>query len=193
MTEVENDNGVESPDDAADNAADEPTTPPPDELSTWKARLAGKDRALSAAKAEVERLKKEADDLSRWKADKEQADMTEVDRLKQQLAALEAAKELAVREAQQAKLAREFPLAFDLLGEASPLDEGRLAEIEAKLKAKSEPEEPRIDPNQPRRTPGTAKASEEKTKEELLDDLSRMGNPFATPQEAFVPFRVEPR
>lgn len=183
----------EAADDAAVDETPESEAPQIDELARWKARSAGKDRALTEQKKELEQAKKDLALLSKWKAEREQADLSEVDRLNLRIKELEDETAAAKREASLAQLAREFPLAFDLLGEDAPLDKGRLTEIEDRLKAKSEPEEPRIDPNQPRRATGAAKPNEEKTREELLDDLTKHGNPFATPAEAFVPFRAQPR
>jgi hypothetical protein len=185
MPEVEAPPVVESPAEAEVDTTSEPeeeATPAAEEAATLKqmqARLAGKDRAYTALKAEAEQQKQLVKELSTWKAEKEQADMTEVERYQQRITELEQAAAQAKTEAVKAKLEREFPLAFELLGDTAPLDdEGRLAEIEEKLKAKSESPEPRTDPNQPRRTPVTAKATGEKTDDELIAELQRMGNPF---------------
>lgn len=180
MPEVETTDGVESP-----AAEVEPTeveaTPDAESLTTLKARLAGKDRAYTTLKAEAEQTKALVTELSRWKAEKEAADMTEVERYQAQIAALEAEKQAAVNAAKALQLAKDFPLAHDFLGDdLATLSEAKLAEIEERLKAKSEPAEPTIDPNNPRRTvpPGT-KALKDKSKDELLADLLTFANPFS--------------
>lgn len=155
-------------------------TTPVDSETTWKARLAGKDRALTDAKKEAERLAKENADLSRWKAEKEQADLTEVQKLQQRIAALETERNTARQEATRLALRSEYPLPFDLLGDNAPLDPSALAELQTKLAAlrgESEPEPP-VDRNHPRRMTATPKTLDEKTVAELEGDLASFGNPF---------------
>lgn len=193
MPEVVEAEVVESPDAPAEEPEATQTT---DELTTWKARLAGKDRALTDAKKELERAKKDAADLARWKAEREQADLTEVERLQLRINELETESASAKAQAKALSLQKEFPLAAEFLGDdISAFNEAKLADIEERLKAKSEPEEPRIDPNQPRRTTGAAKATEDKSTSELLDDLKRIGNPYsASTEEATIPkLKLTPR
>lgn len=189
MPEVETTDGAESPDASTDETVETPeATPVPGSDSTWKARLAGKDRALSAAKKEADEKTALLTELQRWKAEKEAADMTEVEKLQKQVADLEAARADAVRQVKKAQLERDFPLAFALLGEVAPLDnEGKLAEIEAMLKAKSEPAEPDVNPNNPARISGTNKAAGDKTEAELLEDIKNAGPGLS---ESFRPSRV---
>lgn len=170
---VEND-GIES-----QEADDAPATPPADDSATWKARLAGKDRALTNAKAELERLKAEHAALSQWKAEREQADLTEVEKLQRKVQELEQSRAEAAAKALRAELSRQFPRAFELLGDRTPLDdEGYLAELETRLTPPSdEPDEPRVDPNKPRRSlPPSSKPAT--TSDELKEQLRSLGNPF---------------
>lgn len=157
-----------------------PATPPEESITTLRNRLAGKDRAYTALKAERDRLTSEVAGLSTWKAEKEQADMTEVERLQKEIADLRAAKATAEATATRAILERKYPLTFDHLGEKAPLDdEGWLAELEGRLVAlKGESEsEARIDANNPRK-PSSARA-EPKTADELEAYLRTIPNPFA--------------
>lgn len=159
MSEVETTEAVESSADEAalDGAAEAATTPSEEPVSTWKARVAGKDRALTAAKQEAQRLAEENARLLAWKAEQEQASLSEVERLQLRIKEMERREAEAIAAAERARLAREFPQAFEWLGDDAPTDPGRLAEIEARLKSLSappEPEpapEPRVEPNNPRR------------------------------------------
>lgn len=152
MPEVATDEAVESQDAAPEAAT---ATPDPAELTTLQKRLAGKDQALTAAIRERDELRKEREALSKWKAEKEGADLTEAEKLQKRLTELEQEANTAKAEAARERLARQFPLAHDLLGDAIPTDEVRLAEIEGRLKAAvaevdDEPE-PRVETNRPRR------------------------------------------
>lgn len=169
---------IESPDEAAEQA-ETPTTPAVSD-TTWKARLAGKDRALTEAQKERERLKAENEALARWKAEKEQADLTEVQRLQQRIDALETEKDAALSAAQKLQLEREFPLTFETLGDNAPLDPSALAAIETRLKGlKGESEqEPLVDRNNPRRPSPTVKNPKDKSADDLEADLAAMGNPY---------------
>lgn len=152
------------------DAAEAAATPAFDE-TTWKKRLAGKDQALTAAQKQRDELQRQYDDLQKWKAEKENADLSELERLQRERDELRAAAEAAKSEATRERLGRKFPLAFDLLGDATPLDEVRLAEIETRLKSlatEDDEPEPRIDPNSPRRKPA---GSGTRTKEDIRSDL----------------------
>lgn len=153
-----------------------PATPAFDE-ATWKKRLAGKDQALTTAQKERDALKAQLAELSKWKAEKEQADLSEVERLQLQIQNLEKERETAVREAKAVRLAKEYPLAVDLLGDqATSFDEARLAEINARLAQEAEDESaPRVDPNTPRRNPPRPKS--ERTVDDILDDLRKEAVP----------------
>lgn len=168
-------------DDASEESVETPATPSFDE-ATWKKRVAGKDQALTEAKKQAAALQKQLDDLSRWKAEKEQADMSELDKALKRVADAEARATAAEAAANAARLAREYPLAAGLLGEDIGLfDAERVAEIDGNLKKaagdESEPE-PRIDPNNPRRQAPKVPARDLKS---LKDQLTQLGNPFFDP------------
>jgi len=161
-----------------ESTEDAATTATPDaELATLRKRLSGKDQALTASQQRAAALEAEAAALRQWKAEKEQADMSEVDRLKieRDRAVQEAAE--AKAEAQRASLAAKFPLTFDLLGDAMPADAVRLAEIEARLKAEESDEEkpPRIDPNNPRRPAPTRKGT--RTAADIIAEMKALPIP----------------
>lgn len=182
MPEVVPTEGAESPESPeAAEAEETTTTPAPESDTTWKARLAGKDRALTQAKADAEQARKEAEELRRWKAEKEQADMSEVDRLNLRLQQLEAEKADFEARAKRLALQHEFPLAADVLGDAiGGLDAPSLAALEVRLKAQSEPPEPGVNPNNPPKTPRTGQpiASGKPGDAELVAALRGFGNPF---------------
>lgn len=183
MSEVETTEAVESPSDAeepVEGAEEQSATPAEEPVSTWKARVAGKDRALTQAKAEAAQLKALVDQLSAWKADKEKADMSEVDRLNLRVQELESEKAAAVAAAELAARKAEFPRSFALLGDGAPTDPGVLAILEARLTSEAEDAEPaaRVDPNNPRRASTAPKPNAEKSIDEIEAELRRYGNPF---------------
>lgn len=65
-------------------------TPDVEDVATWKKRLAGKDQALTAAQKALEVIKTESENLKRWKAEQEQANMSEFEKAQVKLATLEA-------------------------------------------------------------------------------------------------------
>lgn len=182
LPEVAAEAAVESQaDDASEESVETPATPTVDE-ATWKKRVAGKDQALTEAKKQAAALQKQLDDIARWKAEREQADLTEVEKLQRQVAEFEARTKQAEAAANAARLAREYPLAADLLGEDLGLfDPTKVAEINGRLAkeqgAESEPE-PRMDPNQPRRNAPKPAPSSLK---DSMAALEALGNPFFDP------------
>ena len=165
MPEVETTEAAESLEAPETEVAEAGATPRPEDVATLKARLAGKDRAYTTLKAEHEQSKQLSAELSRWKAEKEAADMTEVERKDLRIAELEASLVAKQAEAKSLALAQEFPRATELLGSATALmPEDKLAAIEERLKlaseAEAEPVEPVVNPNNPPRGVGvTSKSS----------------------------------
>lgn len=178
MTEVADETTIESPE-AEATEAEAPTTPAVDE-ATWKKRLAGKDQALTAAQRERDQLRAEAQRLSAWKAEKEQADLTELERAQAEIKRFQSEAEAARAEATAARLAARYPLAAEALGDdIGKLDETKVAELNGRLSAgtaESVPAEPRIDPNSPRKNP--PRVSGEPSLDDLKDALTAQGNPF---------------
>lgn len=160
-----------------ESTEEETTATPVAELATLKKRLSGKDQALTAAQQARKAAEDERDALREWKAKQEKASMSELERLQAELAEARSAAEQARAEATRVSLARKFPLTFDLLGDAMPADEVRLAEIEARLKAEESDEPaPRIDPNNPRRAGGRPTP---RTTDDILADLRKTAVPGA--------------
>ena len=136
--------------------AEQPSTPAVDE-ATWKRRIAGKDQALTAAQQRAAALEAERDALSKWKAEQEQANMTELQKAQAERDQLRAEAAAAKAEAAAIRLGAKYPLAAELLGDdLTKFDETRVAEINGRLAkeqaAESDAPEARIDPNSPRRT-----------------------------------------
>lgn len=183
MSEVETTEAVESQPVPVEEQSASPTEAEPswqDQLRAEKARVAGKDRALTETKQELARIRSEAEALAAWKAEKEKADMTEVERLQAQVAQYEQAIAAANAVAQRATLKAEFPQSFSLLGDNAPLDPGTLAILEARLSAEREANEPspRVDPNNPRRATSYVTQPTNPSIEDSLGVLKKLGNPF---------------
>lgn len=168
-----------APEDQPQGSPEAEATPAFDE-TTWKKRLAGKDQALTAAQQERDRLKAERDALSQWKAEQEQANMTELQRTQAERDALKAERDQAKAEATAVRLSAQYPLAAELLGEdLTKFEETRVAEINGRLAkeqaAESAPE-PRVDPNSPRRTPIARPPADDLSA--AVQALTAAGNPF---------------
>jgi len=154
------------------------------DVTTWKKRLAGKDQALTAAKKELDEIKSRADELARWKAEQEQAQMTEYEKAQARIRELESKAAAAERAAREERLAREFPLAYQFEKDTSGLDEAsRAAALEkfireaAAVAATPEPAPAPVDPNNARRA--TAAPSVKPNSKDLTEKLKSFGNPFA--------------
>lgn len=183
MPEVETTEVVESPAEAPVEEQPE-ATPKTEDAATLLARLRGKDQAYTKLKAELEQQKATAAELSRWKAEKEASEMTEVERQQARIAELEGVIAAAEARAKKAELAQAYPRATELLGDSlAALDEGAVAAIEERLKIASEPVEPEppVNPNNPPKVPRTGiplPKPKGKSDEELIAELATFGNPF---------------
>ncbi len=164
--------------DASTEPVEAPATPAFDE-ATYKKKIQGYTQAITAAKKEADAAKAEAAALSKWKAEKEQADMSELEKAQARVAALETEAAQARAEAAAARLGKQYPLAAELLGEdLSKFDETRVAEINGRLaKELADESEPdaRIDPNNPRRPTPKAPATDLNAAKAAL---IAQGNPF---------------
>lgn len=118
-----------------ESQAEAVATPEPDELTTLKKRLSGKDQAFTALKKESEATKAELEALRRWKAEKEEGDLTEVEKLTRRLAEKEAEAAEARAEANRIRLASTYPLAIDFYGDDPLPSEERLAALQKRLAA----------------------------------------------------------
>lgn len=160
--------------------AEQPATPVVDE-ATWRKRVAGKDQALTAAQQRAAAAEAERDALSKWKAEMEQANMTELQKAQAERDQLRAEAAAAKAEAAAIRLGSKYPLAAEILGDdLSKFDETRVAEINGRLAkeqaAESEAPEARIDPNSPRRN--VPKAPSGDPLNEAKAALTALGNPF---------------
>lgn len=154
-------------------------TPASDELATLKKRLAGKDQALTRTAQERDALKAEREALVKWKAEREEADLTEVEKLQRRLAEFEERATKAEQAAERVRLASTYPLAVEAFGDDPLPSEDRLAVIQERLAAaaatEGDDEEPRIDPNRPRRAPATGgKPIEQMNSAELKAHLASL-------------------
>ena len=169
---------------ATPEVAPETATPAPD-TTTLEKRLRGKDQALTAAQRERDAIKAERDALSAWKAERENADLTELEKAQKELAEAKAEATKARAEAEAIRLKSAYPLAADLLGDdLTKFEESRVAEIDGRLAKEQDGEsEPgsRIDPNNPRRP--APKVTPPADKESARAALIAAGNPFADAQK----------
>ena len=181
--EVVNSAPVQSDEVVAPEVAAVPTDNEAD-VTTWKKRLAGKDQALTATKKELDEIRSRADELAKWKAEQEQASMTEFEKAQAKIRELEQKAANAEQDAKQERLAREYPLAHQFLKDTSSLDEtGKAAALEnffkqaASLQQVQESEPAPVDLNNARRA--TAAPTEKPTSSSISDALKALGNPFA--------------
>ena len=141
-----------------------PATPEFDE-ATWKARLRGKDQALTAAQRERDAVAAERETLARRLAEIEDQGKSELQRALERVQALETAAAASEARAQAVTLAAKYPRAAEVLGDDLPkFSETRVAEIDGRLAKEaaaeaSEPAEPRVDPNSPGRRPAKPAAT----------------------------------
>ena len=105
--EVVNSAPVQSDEVVAPEVAAVPTDNEAD-VTTWKKRLAGKDQALTATKKELDEIRSKADELTKWKAEQEQASMTEFEKAQAKIRELEQKAANAEQDAKQERLAREY-------------------------------------------------------------------------------------
>lgn len=136
-------------------ATEAPTTDFEAQATEFKNRFAGSQKRLTDEMKARQKAEDELEALRGWKAEKERADMTEVERLKAEAedARREAAE--ARSEAQREKLARKFPLAVEFYGDDALPSEERLAALNERLAGGGEETEPdpMIDPNRPQKAP----------------------------------------
>lgn len=176
-----------APEQSAEVVAPEVATVPTDaegDVATWKKRLAGKDQALTAVKKELDEIKSKAEELARWKAEQEQAQMTEFEKAQAKIRDLESKAAAAEAKAKEERLAREFPLAYQFQKDTSGLDEdSRAAALEKFIREAAAVREPVetapaiVDPNNARRA--TAAPITKPDSKSISEKLKALGNPFA--------------
>jgi hypothetical protein len=158
-----------------------PTQAEGEDVATYKKRLAGKDQALTATKKELDALKKESEDLRRWKAETEEKNLSEYERAQLKIKNLEDTLQREQESARQERLARKHPLYAQFRQDTAEFDEEARAAAFEKFLASRETaneSEPRIDPNNPRRETVTQKAKS--TSADISERLKALGNPFSS-------------
>jgi hypothetical protein len=172
---------------APEVAAPAPATNEEEDVATWKKRLAGKDQALTAAKKELDAIKAESDNLKRWKAEKENSNMSEFEKSQARLAALETELNQTREMAKMDRIKATHPAYAQFIADTAGLsDEARGAAFEGFMNAlkKSEPVEPTrqvSDDNVSKPSVNTRKdqaASTARTVAEIEEELKKLGNPF---------------
>lgn len=156
-----------------------------EDVATWKKRLAGKDQALTAAKKELETLKSEADNLKRWKAEQEQANMSEFEKAQARLAALESELNQTKEYARQERIRASAPNYAQFLADTAGLSEearavafeGFLASVKKAQDAeRGVPSDTTVVPSA--NTRKDAAAPVRKTVADIEEELKKLGNPF---------------
>ena len=151
-----------------------------EDLATWKKRLAGKDQALTSTKKELEAKASELEALRKWKAEVEQANMTELEKAQSRVTAMEselnAAREATRREA----IARKHPLFAQFATDTQGLDvEAQAAAFEkfvANVAREPQKADAFVDVNAPRKSAPQAAAKPDS--KSLSDSIRAIGNPF---------------
>ena len=154
-------------------------TAPDEDVATWKKRLAGKDQALTATQKELASIREEAEQLRKFKAEVEFANMSELEkattRTKQLESELQAAREAAERET----LARKHPLYAQFAQEVQGLSASAQAEAFERFVvtvAKDKTVDSYVDTNSPRKA--APPAAKKRTTADIADELKALGNPF---------------
>lgn len=180
-TEVVNTPAPESPAPVAATEQPVATTQDENDVTTWKKRLAGKDQALTAAKAELDSIRKEADDLKRWKAETENANLSEFQKAQNRLVALEQELNQAKEIARNERLRNAYPNYAQFLSDTAGLSDDARAQAFEKYMAELRREQAKdgtdtfIEPNNPRKGEST---SAKRTKDDIIKDMEKLGNPF---------------
>lgn len=184
-TEVVTKPATESPApvEAAPAAAAEATTQDENDVTTWKKRLAGKDQALTSAKAELESIRKEAEELKRWKAETENANLSEFQKAQNRLAALEQELNEAKEVARNERLRNAYPNYAQFLSDTAGLSDDARAQAFEKYMANLRQEQGKagadvfIEPNNPRKGGTTGQGKRSVT--DIVSDMEKLGNPFS--------------
>lgn len=164
-------------------------TPDVEDVATWKKRLAGKDQALTAAQKALEVVKTEAENLKRWKAEQEQANMSEFEKAQVKLATLEAELNQTKEYARMDRIRASAPSYAQFIADTAGLDEeARAVSFEkflADIKNKQD-EEKGISSDAgtnvvSKPTLNTRKDSTpvgKRTVADIEEELKKLGNPF---------------
>lgn len=158
-----------------------------EDVTTWKKRLAGKDQALTAAQKALEAAKAEAEQLKRWKAEQEQSNMSEFEKAQARLAALETELNATKEYARQERIRASAPNYAQFLADTAGLDEEARAVAfeqylgEVKKANAAEKSAPSGDPKVNVPSVNNRKDSApvgKRTVADIEDELKKLGNPF---------------
>ena len=166
--------------DESEALAEQPT-PSVEDVATIKKRLAGKDQALTAAQQRAKDLEARAIAAERRLAEKEQADMSELERAQQRAERAETAATQARQEALIARLAAQHPKGYPLYEDYQKVRDDPellmgffegLAATKVPV-AESEPEESVNLADRPRKqAPNAGKMTQEQLVEQLRGQLA---------------------
>jgi HD-GYP domain-containing protein (c-di-GMP phosphodiesterase class II) len=159
-------------------APDPQATEPEEDIATWKRRLAGKDQALTTAKKAAEEFRAKYEELAKWKAAQEEANLSEFEKAERRAKDLERELENTRAEFERERLKSKYPTYFDFSERVKDLDsEARAAEFEKLMKSAVGGGSPEIsDANSPKRTTAKEKTL---TPDGIKDALRAIGNPWA--------------
>jgi len=150
-----------------------------EDVATWKKRLAGKDQALTATQKELAQIREEAEQLKKWKAEVEYANMSELEKVNLKAQQLEAELKATREAAEQETLARKHPLYAQFAQEVQGLSLAAQAEAFEKFVTSVNKEQTKdtfVDVNAPRRS---TPAPKQRTAAEVIEDMKALGNPFS--------------
>ena len=154
-------------------------TAPDEDVATWKKRLAGKDQALTAAQKELASIREEAEQLRKFKAEVEFANMSELEKANAKAKQLESELQAAREAAERETLARKHPLYAQFAQETHGLSGSAQAEAFERFVenvAKDKTVDSYVDTNSPRKP--APPAATKKTIEQIDAELKALGNPF---------------
>jgi hypothetical protein len=162
-------------------AAEQPAvaTAPDEDVATWKKRLAGKDQALTATQKELASIREEAEQLRKYKAEVEFANMSELEKATTRAKQLESELQAAREDAERETLARKHPLYAQFANETQGLSASAQAEAFEKFVtsvAKDKTVDSYVDTNAPRKVAPPAAAK--KNSADIAAELKALGNPY---------------
>lgn len=158
-----------------------------EDVTTWKKRLAGKDQALTAAKKELDAIKAESDNLRKWKAEQEQANMSEFEKAQARLMALESELNATKEAARFERIRSSHPSYAQFLADTAGLDEeARAAAFETyaatvrKVKDAQDgtPDSEPIVKSSVNTRKDSDRPAGKRTISDIEDELKKLGNPF---------------
>ena len=165
---------------APEAAIEQPVATAQDEdVATWKKRLAGKDQALTAAQKELSQIREETEQLKKWKAEVEYANMTELEKVNLKAQNLEAELKATREAAERDTLAQKHPLYAQFAEKVQGLSVSAQAEAFENFVSSVNKEQPKdtfVDVNAPRKS---TPALKQRNAAEVIEDMKALGNTFS--------------